>query len=64
MEKAIRILFYFGPMIFAFGFLTPLIAQILIRSGHADMFGVPALTLALILSALYGLFAQITGRWI
>lgn len=64
MEKAIRTLFYFGPLIFAIGFLTPLITQILVRTGYSEIFGLSALTVALIVSGGYGLFAQITGRWI
>ena len=64
MEKAIRTVFYFGPLIFGFGFLVPLITQSLIHLGYPDVLGISAFWCGLFIGGGYALFAQITGRWI
>lgn len=64
MIKAIKTVFYFGPLIFAVGFLIPLIAQSVIALGWAPPFGLSAWSFAAIVGGAYGVFAQITGRWI
>jgi hypothetical protein len=64
MEKAIRTVFYFGPLIFAFGFIAPLIAQITESSGWTPPFSLAPLHFGLIIGGTLGLIAQITGRWI
>lgn len=64
MQTAIRTLFYFGPLIFAFGFITPLAMQIITRAGWTLPFGISALTTGLIIGAALGIPAQVRGRWI
>lgn len=64
MLAAIKTLFNFGPLIFAVGFLIPLIAQSLLALGWAPPFGLSAWTFAAIVGGAYGVFAQISGRWI
>lgn len=64
MIKAIKSVFYFGPLIFAVGFLIPLIAQSVIALGWVPPFGLSAWSFAAIVGGAYGVFAQISGRWI
>lgn len=64
MLAVIKTIFQFGPLIFAVGFLIPLIAQILLALGWTPPFGLSAWTFAAIVGGGYGVFAQITGRWI
>jgi hypothetical protein len=58
-----RILF-FGPLIFAFGFLAPLIMQTMARAGIQPPFGLSPLVFALSIAGLLGLVAQVRGRWL
>ncbi len=53
-----------GPLFFAYGFLTPLIAQIIERMEWVPPYGLSPLVTALIIATLYGGFAQIRGSWI
>lgn len=64
MAIALRTLFRFGPLIFAFGFLAPLIAQIIQALDIVPPFGLEPLAIGLILAGLLGLAAQARGRWI
>lgn len=63
-SAVIQKIFAFGPLLFAFGFLTPLIAQIISRNGWTPPFGLTALATGLILGGLIGVIAQVRGRWI
>lgn len=63
MISAIRTIFYFGPLIFAFGFLAPLIAQVITRLDWTPPFGLSALMTGLIVAGLLGTIAQVRGRW-
>jgi len=64
MEKAIRTLFYFGPLLFAFGFIAPLVAQSVTALGLTPPFALTPLHSGLIIAALLGLAAQVRGRWL
>lgn len=64
MTQVIERILYFGPLIFAFGFLMPLFMQILIRTGWALPFNLTPLMAAAIAAGLLGLAAQIRGRWV
>ena len=64
MEKIIRAIIYLLPLIFAFGFLVPVIAQGMAALGWTPPFGLTVFTFALIIGGGWGLFAQIKGRWI
>ncbi|MEL6258304.1 MAG: hypothetical protein AAFQ67_04515 [Pseudomonadota bacterium] len=57
-------IFEFGPLLFAFGFIAPLTAQLLSRAGVPIPFGVPPVAIGLALAVLWGGFAQWKGRWI
>lgn len=56
--------FRFKPLIFAFGILTPLIAQALIAAKAPLPEGVSPYWIGLAVAALWGGFAQWKGRWI
>ncbi|MEE2877424.1 MAG: hypothetical protein VX593_00340 [Pseudomonadota bacterium] len=64
MANVIKGVFRFGPLIFAFGFLAPLIAQLIQATGMSLPYGVTPLGAGLILAGLLGLVAQLRGRWI
>ena len=64
METILGFILKVLPLIFAFGFLAPVIAQGTEALGWAPPFGLSALTFALIIGGAWGLFAQLTGRWI
>jgi hypothetical protein len=64
MEKAIRTIFFFGPLIFGFGFIAPLCAQIIAKSGWIAPLGLTALQAGLIIGGALGLIAQVRGRWV
>lgn len=57
-------IFYFGPLIFAFGFIMPLTAEVITRGGLSVPFDMSPLWVGFGLAAIWGSFAQITGRWI
>ena len=64
MEKALTLFLKFLPLVFAFGFLVPVIAQGLQILGWTPSFGLSALSCALIVGGIWGGFAQWKGRWI
>jgi hypothetical protein len=53
-----------GPVLFGFGFLAPLIAQVLQRADVALPFNLSPLMVGLIVGPLLGLAAKLRGRWI
>lgn len=54
----------FMPLIFAFGFLVPVIAQGIESLGWERPLGTTPLVVALFVGGGWGLVAQIRGRWI
>ncbi|MEM1390894.1 MAG: hypothetical protein AAGG45_07415 [Pseudomonadota bacterium] len=64
MIQVIKTVFYFGPLLFAFGFIVPLMSQIIQLSGWVPPFGLTPLMFALILGGAYGIVGQVRGRWI
>ena len=64
MEKALTLFLKFLPLVFAFGFLVPVIAQGLQILGWVPPFRLSALSFALVVGGTWGLIAQWTGRWI
>jgi hypothetical protein len=64
MIQVLKTVFYFGPLLFGFGFLAPLTAQIVVLSGWAPPFDLSPLMTGLIVGGGLGLLAQIRGRWI
>ncbi|WP_370371800.1 hypothetical protein [Henriciella pelagia] len=53
-----------SPLIFAFGFLAPLFAQLIERMGAPTPLGLTSLTMGFVVAGLLGIPAQIRGRWI
>lgn len=64
MEKVLERILYFGPLIFAFGFLAPLIDQTLVRLNWSAPLGLSSLQFALGVAGVLGLIAQVRGRWL
>ncbi|MEM9312959.1 MAG: hypothetical protein AAGA34_16060 [Pseudomonadota bacterium] len=64
MERALKLVAYSLPLIFAFAFLVPLIDQGMQALGMAAPFGLSTLTFALMIGGAWGLIAQTTGRWL
>jgi len=64
MEQLLRLIMAGLPLIFAFGFLVPVIAQGMEALGWQAPFGLGTLTFALIVGGTLGLIAQIRNRWI
>jgi hypothetical protein len=64
MLAVVRRILFFGPLIFAFGFLAPLIMQVMARAGWTAPFGLSPLVFALCLAGVLGLVAQTRGRWL
>lgn len=54
----------FMPLIFAFGFLVPVIAQGIESLGWDRPLGTTPMVVALLVGGGWGLVAQIRGRWI
>lgn len=64
MVQLIKTIFDFGPQIFGFGFLAPLIAQIIAAANWSLPWGLTPLVTGLIFGGALGLMAQVRGRWI
>ena len=64
MVAVIRLVFTYGPLIFAFGFLAPLIAQIITKAGWTMPGDVSPIWIGLAAAAVLGLTAQVRGCWI
>lgn len=63
-QKALKAFAWFLPLIFGLAFLAPVIDQAMKAMGIAAPFGLSTLALGLIVGGAWGVFAQITGRWI
>ena len=64
MERTLKIVAGSLPLVFALAFLVPLLDQAMQALNLAAPFGVTSLTFALIVGGVWGLIAQIGGRWI
>lgn len=64
MTTVIKSIFYLGPLLFGFGFLAPLSAQIIQTIGWTPPFGLTPLITGLIIGGTLGLIAQIRGTWV
>tara|TARA_R110000824_G_scaffold155226_5_gene327703 strand:+ start:16105 stop:16302 length:198 start_codon:yes stop_codon:yes gene_type:complete len=64
MHKVLTTLGPWGPVIFGFGFLAPLIAQIIEQADVTLPLGLSPLVVGLIVGPLLGLSAKLRGRWI
>ena len=64
LEKTLKAVVWMLPLIFAFAFLVPVIDQGMQALGVGAPFGLTTLAFGLIIAGAWGLFAQVTGRWI
>lgn len=64
MIRVLKTLFFYGPLIFAAGFLAPLAAQIIIAANWTPPFGLSPLACGFVMAAMLGIPAQFRGRWI
>ena len=64
MLKLVGLILQYMPLIFGVGFLAPLIAQGIERTGWALPFGAAPLAVGLVIGGLWGAHAQFRGRWI
>ncbi len=64
MEQALKAINAALPLIFAFAFLVPVIAQSMAALGVSAPFELPHLSFALIVGGAWGLVATVTGRWL
>jgi len=64
IEKLLKPIFFFGPLIFAIGFLVPLIAQSMSALSWTPPIGLSPLQFGFAIAGPVGLLAQIRGSWI
>ncbi|MEO0467038.1 MAG: hypothetical protein AAF216_10900 [Pseudomonadota bacterium] len=64
MLTFVKMIFRFGPLLFGIGFLAPLSAQVISTTNWTPPLGVSPLTIGLVFGGMYGLLAQIRGRWV
>lgn len=64
MEKAAKALFSIMPLLFGIGFIAPLIAQSMAAWHWPAPFGLSHVAFGLAVGGLWGLYANIRGRWI
>lgn len=64
MIQVLKTVFYFGPLLFGLGFLTPLVSQIIQAAAWTPPFGLTPLMTGLIVGGGLGVLAQMRGRWI
>lgn len=64
MIATIKNLLHYMPVLFGFGFFGPLFAQLMVIAGYDQVFGLSVYWPAIALGGAWGIFAQVTGRWI
>ena len=64
LERVLKAVVWCLPLIFAFAFLVPVIDQGMKALGWPAPAGLSTLTFALLIGGAWGLFAQVSGRWI
>ena len=64
MDRVLKAVVWSLPLIFAFAFLVPVIDQGMRALGLGAPFGLSTLTFAAVIGGAWGLFAQVTGRWV
>lgn len=64
MRQLLMGLFRVLPLLFGLGFLAPLMAQVIERTGWIPPAGISPLVLGLVVGGLWGGFATIKGRWL
>ncbi|MEP3225027.1 MAG: hypothetical protein ABJO01_03555 [Parasphingorhabdus sp.] len=64
MQFILKNILHFMPIFFGIGFLGPLVGQGIAWLAWPIPLELSPLSLGLIIGGLWGLFAQLTGRWI
>jgi hypothetical protein len=64
MERVLKLVLTLMPMIFALGFLAPVIAQSMDALGWTAPFALSNIMFALIIAGILGLSAQVRGSWV
>lgn len=64
MDVALRKLMAIMPFLFGIGFIAPLVAQLMARFGLAAPYDISPIALGLGIGGLWGLIANIRGRWL
>ncbi len=64
MASILALIAKFLPLIFAVGFVIPVLAQLILAIGWTAPFGLGPLHFAALTGGGWGVFAQIKGRWI
>jgi hypothetical protein len=64
MQIAVRKFFALMPLFFGFGFIAPLIAQLLGALQIVPPFGISPIALGLGVGAPWGLYATLRGSWL
>ena len=63
-SKALKLVVFALPLIFAIGFLAPVMAQGMIALGWGAPAGLSPLQFGLMVAGIWGLVATFTGRWL
>lgn len=63
-QQALGLILWARPLLFAFGFLVPLLRTVIERAGWTAPLGLSSLSFALLVGGGWGLLAQLRGRWI
>ena len=63
-SKALKYIVFALPLLFAIGFLAPLMAQGMIALGWSAPAGLTPIQFGLVVAGIWGLVATFTGRWL
>ena len=64
MVEVLRKIIHYMPILFGFGFIAPLTAQLMASFGIDAPLGISPLAFGLAFGGLWGFYAQLRGRWI
>jgi hypothetical protein len=64
MTKTIRYVYLLGPLVFAVGFLIPLTAQLITANDWTPPLGLSPLEAGFFGALIFGIPAQLRGRWV
>lgn len=64
MERSVKALFSIMPLLFGIGFIAPLIAQMMTAWDWPAPLGMSRIAFGLTIGGLWGLYANIRGRWL
>ena len=64
MRKILGSVFAVMPLLFGIGFLAPLVAQVLDRTGLSATGWPPSILIGLLVGGVWGSYATWKGRWL